>query len=57
MCGKFVYKDSETIEYMKNQLTFLEIYKLHGQITRQFQERAYQCIYKLHKLYHIYTKI
>ena len=33
---KFVYKHSETIEYVKNQLTFLKNCKLHGQITREF---------------------
>ena len=30
MCGKFVCKHSETIEYVKNQPTFKETYKLHG---------------------------
>ena len=34
---KFVYKNSETIEYVKNLPTFfLDIYKLHGQITPEF---------------------
>ena len=32
---KFVYKHSQTIEYVKNYPTFEEIYKLHGQITRE----------------------
>ena len=32
---KFVYKHSETIEHVKNLPTFQEIYKLHGQITRE----------------------
>ena len=30
-----VYKDSETIEYVKNKPTFEEIFKFYGQITRQ----------------------
>ena len=33
---KFVYKHSEAIEYVRNLATFLEIYKLHRQITREF---------------------
>ena len=33
---KFVYKHSETIEYVKNSPTFQKICKLHGQITREF---------------------
>ena len=36
ICEKFVYKQSETIEYGKNWPNFLKIYKLHGQITREF---------------------
>ena len=36
ICEKFVYKPSETIEYVKNQPTFYEIYKLHEQITQEF---------------------
>ena len=32
----FVYKHSGTIEYVKNCPTFFEIYKFHGQITREF---------------------
>ena len=34
-CEKFAYKHSETIEFVKNYPTFYEIYKLHGQITRE----------------------
>ena len=30
---RFVYKRSETIEHVKNQPTFSEIYKHYGQIT------------------------
>ena len=33
---KFVYKHPETIEYVKNKPTFSEIYKFHGQVTREF---------------------
>ena len=36
ICEKFVYKHSETIEYVKNLPTFWEINKLHGQITWEF---------------------
>ena len=36
MCEKFAYKHSGTIEYVKNEPTFQEIYKLHGQVTREF---------------------
>ena len=36
ICEKLVYKDSQTIEYVKNYQTFLKIYKLYGQITREF---------------------
>ena len=36
ICGKFVYKYSETIEDVKNQPTFQEIYKPHEQIIREF---------------------
>ena len=32
---KLVYKHSEIIKYVKNLLTFQDIYKLHGQITRE----------------------
>ena len=32
---KVVYKHSETIEHVKNLPIFKEIYKLHGQITRE----------------------
>ena len=32
----FVYKHSETMEHVENLPTFQQIYKLHGQITRQF---------------------
>ena len=32
---KFVYKHSETIEYVKNQPFFKGIYKLHRQINRE----------------------
>ena len=35
-CEQFVYKHSETIEYVKNWSTFLKIYKLHGQIIPEF---------------------
>ena len=34
----FVYKHSETIEYIENWPTFLEIYKLQAKITRYFLE-------------------
>ena len=34
LCEKFVHKYSETTEYVKNESTFSEIYKLRGQITR-----------------------
>ena len=30
ICDKTVYKHSETIEYVENELSFQEIYKLHG---------------------------
>ena len=30
ICDKAVYKHSETIEYVENELSFQEIYKLHG---------------------------
>ena len=33
---KFVYKHSETINYVKNYPTFSEIFKLHGQIPQEF---------------------
>ena len=33
---KFVHKHSEAIEYVKNQATFQDISKLHGQITLEF---------------------
>ena len=36
ICKMFVYKHSETIEYVKTELTSTEIYKLHRQITREF---------------------
>ena len=36
ICEKFVYKYSKKIEYVKNQPTFYEIYKLHGHITSGF---------------------
>ena len=36
ICEKIVYKHSETIEYVKNQPTFLKKYKLHVQITQEF---------------------
>ena len=36
ICEKFVYKHSKTIKYVKNQPTFYNIYKLEGQITREF---------------------
>ena len=32
----FVYKHTETIEYVKKQPTFLENYKLYGWITPEF---------------------
>ena len=32
----FVYKHTETIEYVKNYPTFQEKYKLYGKITREF---------------------
>ena len=36
ICEKFFfYKHSETIEYVKNYPTFYEIFKFHGQITRE----------------------
>ena len=34
----FVYKHTETIEYLKNEPAFYEKYKLHGQITPEFLE-------------------
>ena len=34
-CEKFVYKHSETVEYVKNKPTFWEICKRHGQIARE----------------------
>ena len=36
MYEKFVYKHSETKEYVKNQPIFSEIYKLPGQIPGEF---------------------
>ena len=36
VCEKFVYKHSETIEYVKNLPTFKKIYKLYGKIIREF---------------------
>ena len=33
---KFVYKHSETIDHDKNKPTTWEIYKLYGEITREF---------------------
>ena len=36
ICQMFVYKHSETIEYVKKWLTFQEKYKLYGQITSEF---------------------
>ena len=32
----FVYKHSETTEYVNNSSTFYEIYKLYGQMTQEF---------------------
>ena len=32
----FVYKHAETIEYVKNEPTFYENYKLYGWITKEF---------------------
>ena len=33
---KLVHKHLATIEYVKNEPTFLKNYKLHGQIPREF---------------------
>ena len=44
---KFLYKHSETIEYVKNLPTFHKIYKRRGQIARKFVElkmRTFQSI-------------
>ena len=35
ICEKFIYKHSATIEYVINEPTFKEIYKLHRKITRE----------------------
>ena len=36
MCEMFVYKHTETIEYVKNWPTFQEKYRLYGWITWEF---------------------
>ena len=47
---KFVYKHSETINYVKNYPTFSEIFKLHGQIPQEFL--GLKCeIYRVFVLY------
>ena len=36
ICEMFVYKHTETIEYVKKQPTFYKKYKLYGRITQEF---------------------